>query len=327
MKTGPKDELISSDTGTQKESGIVLVVDLDGTLCRTDTLHEALLARIAAAPGTLLKLPAWLVQGRAALKVHLTNGGIVDPAMLPLNEDVVDTLRAARVAGRRTALVSASDVRQAEAVAAATGLFDEVHGTAGGCNLKGAAKAAFLAERFGRKGFDYIGDARADLPVWAAARKAITVGASPSLARAAEAANPAAEHLAPPAGRVRAMLKALRPHQWVKNLLIFLPMLAAHDLSAAGPVGLTFLAFCLVASAVYVINDLLDLAADRAHPRKRARPFAAGDLSAIDGAGLAGGLLLGALVLAGLAGSPLVFAMLGAYFAATLTYSVWLKRK
>lgn len=252
---------------------------------------------------------------------------LLDPATLPLNSDVIEALKTARREGRRTALVSASDARQVEAVSGATGLFDEAHGSSGDENLKGPAKAAFLTERFGEKGFDYMGDAQADLPVWAAAHRAITVGAPPALRQKADAANTRTTHISPPKTRARAMLRAMRPHQWSKNVLVFLPMLAAHDPSNIAAVVLTFLAFCLTASSVYVINDLLDLAADRAHPRKRTRPFAAGDLSALDGIGLAAGLLLSAIVLTALTANPAVFAILGLYFIATLAYSAWLKRK
>lgn len=306
---------------------VVLVADLDGTLCRTDTLHEALLGLIAKAPATVLKVPGWARSGKVKLKARVADQGLLDADDLPLNEDVITALKTARAEGRRTALVSASDERQVKAIAEATGLFDEAHGTAEGKNLKGAAKADFLTEHFGEKSFDYMGDAKADLPVWAAARKAITVGASTGLIREAEATNSNAEHLSPPVGRPKAMLKAMRPHQWSKNVLVFLPMFAAHDFSIFWPVLLTFLAFSMTASAVYIINDLLDLAADRAHPRKRLRPFAAGDLSALDGALMAGGLLLGALVLIALTGNPLVLAVLAIYFAATFAYSIALKRK
>lgn len=308
-------------------SDIVLVADLDGTLCRTDTLHEALLALVAKTPAVVLKIPGWMKDGKAALKARVADEGLLDANDLPLNEDVIAALKAARAEGRRTALVSASDERQVKAIAEATGLFDEVHGTAEGKNLKGKAKAEFLTEHFGKKAFDYIGDAKADLPVWAAARKAITVGAGSGLVREAEAANSNIEHLSPPVGRTKAMLKALRPHQWSKNVLVFLPMLAAHNFGALGSVILTFLAFCMTASAVYVMNDLLDLASDRAHPRKSKRPFAAGNLLASDGILMTAGLLIGAMVLALLSFNPMVFAVLGLYFMATLAYSVVLKRK
>jgi 4-hydroxybenzoate polyprenyltransferase len=319
--------LMGAETIPGGDSSAVLVVDLDGTLCRTDTLHEALLALVTGAPKALFKLLGALSQGRAALKAKLADQGVIDPAELPLNEAVLEILRTARAEGRSTALVSAADHRQVTAVAEATGLFDEAYGSAEGRNLKGAVKAAFLTQHFGTKNFDYIGDSRADLPVWSAARRAITVNASQSLRRAAAEANPSVSHIDPPKNAARTMARALRPHQWLKNVLLFLPVLAAHDLSKLLPVSLGFIAFCLTASAVYVINDLFDLAADRAHPRKKNRPFAAGDLSAATGLVMAGALLLAALILGLSTGNPSFLAVLGAYLVSTFVYSLWLKRK
>ncbi len=318
---------MTAEAETAADAEIVLVVDLDGTLSRTDTLHETLIGQVVRAPFSLLKLPGWIAEGRAGLKARLADEGILDPANLPLNEAVIESLQAARAAGRRTALVSAADHRQVTAIAEATGLFDEAYGTAEGKNLKGAAKAAFLTEHFGPKKFDYIGDSQADLPVWAAARRAITVGAGQGLKTAAAAANPDISHIDPPEGKQMAMLRALRPHQWVKNLLLFLPILAAHDLSGLFSVILGFMAFCLTASAVYVINDLVDLPSDRAHPRKCKRPFAAGDLTADTGLLMAGGLLVGALVLGLATGNPGFLGTLVLYLLATFAYSLWLKRK
>ena len=309
------------------DAAIALVVDLDGTLCRTDTLHEALLRLVAMDPAKLFRLPGWLAEGRAGLKAHLADLGVVDPEELPLNEAVLETLRTAREAGRRTALVSAADHRQVTAVAEATGLFDEAYGSAGGRNLKGAEKAAFLTQHYGPKMFDYIGDSKADLPVWESARQAITVQASPALRQAATGANANIAHIDPPARRGKAMLKALRPHQWSKNVLLFLPMLAGHEITKFPAVLLGFIAFCLTASAVYVINDLIDLPSDRAHPRKCKRPFASGALSASTGAVMAGLLLLGALILGLSTGNPAFIAMLGIYLISTFAYSLWLKRK
>ncbi|MEO1153541.1 MAG: UbiA family prenyltransferase [Pseudomonadota bacterium] len=321
------DPVFASSPPPRSDTNIVLVADLDGTLCRTDTLQEGLLALVIENPAVLLSLPGLLRKGRAALKTKVADQITLDASSLPLNPDVVGALETARASGRRTALVSAADARQVEAVATATGLFDEAHGTRADTNLKGPAKAAFLTERFGEKGFDYIGDAPADVPVWAAARQAITVGAGADMRRRAEAANANSLHISAPAGRIQPVLRALRPHQWSKNILVFLPMLAAHDLQSLNTVILTFLAFCLTASAVYVINDLLDLPADRAHPRKRNRPFAKGDLSALYGVGLATGLLIGAGLLVALTASFGVLAILSLYFTATLAYSAWLKRK
>lgn len=319
--------VMSTKTATKTGDGVVLVVDLDGTLCRTDTMHEAILNLVATDPIQLLKLPSWLMKGKAEFKASLADLGVLTAEALPLNEDVVEALQKARAEGRHTSLVSASDHRQVTAIAEATGLFDEAYGTADGRNLKGDEKARFLTERYGENGFDYIGDDPADVAVWTHARSAITVGAGDSLKRAAEAANPSTTHLSPPIGAGRPMLKALRPHQWSKNALLFLPLLAAHDFSALPSVLLGFVAFCLTASAVYVINDLMDLRADRAHPRKKFRPFAAGDLSARRGLLMAVVLLFLALIFGLMTGNLGFLAVMAAYFAATFAYSLWLKRK
>lgn len=310
-----------------QDRDIALVVDLDGTLSKTDTLHEALLALAASEPFTLFRFPAWLREGKANFKARIADRGVIDPTELPLNEAVVELIRTARDEGRTTALVSAADHRQVTAVAEALGLFDEAYGSAEGRNLKGAAKADFLNTHFGEKGYDYVGDSQADVPVWAASRQAVTVRADAKLRSAAEASNADALHIDPPSDRARAALRALRPHQWSKNALLFLPMVAAHDFSKLGVVVLGFLAFCLTASAVYVINDLVDLAADRAHPRKRQRPFAAGDLSAATGVVMAVALLSGAVVLGALTGTFVFIGTLLLYLAATFAYSLWLKSK
>lgn len=312
---------------TEDESQVVLVVDLDGTLCRTDTLHEALLDGLIRRPLDIFKWIGWLSDGKARFKARIADTHVLPADALPFNSEVVETIRAARAAGQRTALVSASDHRQVTAIAEQSGLFNEAYGSADGRNLKGAEKAAFLTARYGAKKFDYIGDAPADIPVWAAARTAITVGARASLRRAAETANPQTLHMDLPGNRTGAMLRALRPHQWSKNLLLFLPMFAAHDLSNVVPVLFGFLSFCLTASAIYIVNDLMDLPADRAHPRKSRRPFAAGDLSASSGLVMAVGLLMAALFLGLLTGQAMFLVVLALYLATTFLYSLYLKRK
>jgi 4-hydroxybenzoate polyprenyltransferase/phosphoserine phosphatase len=313
---------------------VTLVVDLDGTLSRVDTLHEAFLGHVAAAPGRLVEAVGWLRRGKAGFKRRLADERIANPRALPLDEEVLTLLRDARAAGRRTALVSAADQRQVDAVAAEIGLFDEAHGTGGPetgrVNLSGSAKADFLTRRFGRGGFDYVGDSRADLPVWRAARRAVTVGASARLRAAAERANPDARHLRPDAGGAKALrpyLRAMRPHQWAKNVLVFTPALAAHEPAALGPALAAFVAFSLIASSVYLFNDMLDLAADRAHPRKRARPFAAGDIPVAHGLVLAPLLALAAIAVALPFTPPLFLGVLAVYYVATFAYSMSLKRK
>lgn len=315
----------------------VLVVDLDHTLVRTDLLYETLFAGLSARPlATIAATLGALPRGRAALKAALANMAPQTPldiAGLPMNAAVLDHVRAARDAGRRTALVSASDARLVRAVAEHTGLFDEAHGSQDGVNLKGATKAAFLGDRFGPD-FEYLGDSPADLPVWERAGRAVTVGAPSGLRRAVARAASEAVHLEPRAGYLpfglsAAHLRALRPHQWLKNILVFLPPLAAHSTDPAIWLAAlaAFVAFSLTASSVYVLNDLLDLAADRAHPRKRRRPFAAGDVPIAHGLVMAPALLASALLVATLGASPPFLAVLAVYYVLTLVYSFDLKRR
>ena len=312
------------------ESGMVLVSDLDGSLIASDMLYETFWSACAQSWLTPFAAVKALATGKAALKADLASRSNVDVTKLPYNSEVVAMLAAWREKGGRTALVTASDQRLAQAVADHLGVFDEVHGSDGSHNLKGPNKAAFLRERYGDTGFEYIGDSPADLPVWAEAERAVTVGASPALRGKVEkvAAKQAPLHLASPSGGAAPLLKTLRPHQWLKNLLVFLPMLMAHDFSAATFVTslVAFISFSLVASSVYVLNDLLDLDADRAHVRKRNRPFASGKLKLQTGTWLAPLLLLSGASLAAVVG-PAFFGVLSIYYLLTLAYSLDLKRR
>ncbi|MEM6906616.1 MAG: UbiA family prenyltransferase, partial [Pseudomonadota bacterium] len=302
-----------------------LVVDLDDTLVRTDLLFEGLLTHLGQQPGDLRRLPGWLASGKAGFKRRLAERASPEIETLPLNSDVVAQIEASRAVGQRVVLVTASDQIYADQVAEMLGLFDEVHGSDGQRNLGGAEKARFLEERFGRGGYDYIGDSKRDLPVWAAGRHAYTVGRAQRLS---VSAGGEVKPLGGPSPR-GAWLRAIRPHQWLKNALIAVPMLTAFQLEATtlAMVLVAFVCFSLTASSVYLINDLLDLADDRRHPRKSKRPFAAGDLGIRDGLFLAAGLIVSAFSLA-LAAMPLGFiAVLGIYYAATFAYSLALKRR
>lgn len=308
-----------------------LVLDLDGTVSRTDTLVESILRLAARAPLTLLALlPLLLTTGRAAFKQRIAHAAHLDPASLVYNEDVLDLARTARAAGRPVVLVTAADGEVANAVAAHLGLFDEVHASDGNTNLKGAAKADFLVERFGTGAFDYAGDATADLPVWQAAARAYVVMPDATLAR--QAASVAADMQvlgSRPTNRKRltTWARALRLHQWSKNVLVFVPVFLAHRFDRATILhgAIAFLAFSLCASSVYLLNDLLDLPHDRLHASKRKRPFASGMLSV----NTAPSVILGSLI----AGFGLALAlpfrfmiMLAAYYTCTLTYSLAMKR-
>ena len=311
-----------------EDRALPLVVDLDGTLTRSDTLVEALLRLAREQPLALLRAAFALRRGRAAFKARIARLTALDPSSLPLNNELVAWLRGEAARGRPLILATASNRQVAQTLADRVGLFTEVLASDGQRNLKGPAKAAALVERFGQGGFDYVGDSHADLPVWAAARHAIIVG-GPHLVRAAgQVATVACVFT--PAPRLPALWRALRPHQWAKNLLVFLPLLAAHQVSdprGLFATGLAFLAFSLTASAVYLLNDLLDLDADRRHPRKSHRPFAAGDLPLAWGLALTPLLLLTAGAISVLGLPPAFGALLAGYVILTSAYSLDFKRR
>lgn len=318
---------LASPTGAP-ESARPLCVDLDGTLLSTDSLEESAVAAMANAPLTLLRLPLWLAAGKAVLKRELATRWRFDPATLPYSPAVIEHLKAERAAGRRLVLCTAADRRIAEAIAAHLGIFDEVIASDGERNLRGPAKAAALVARFGPQGFDYMGNDATDHPVWAAAATALVANAAPSVQRDAAARHRVGAILGdPPRREGRALLRAIRPHQWVKNLLCLVPPVAAGDwwgaASWGGAIGI-MLAFCAVASAIYLLNDLSDLAADRAHPRKRLRPFASGALSIRTGLAGALGLLLAGTALAAALGALLPVL---AYLALSLAYNAGLKEQ
>jgi 4-hydroxybenzoate polyprenyltransferase len=308
------------------QSAPPLCVDLDGTLLRSDLLLESTLALLAQRPWLLFALPWWLLRGKAHLKRQVASRVTLDPATLPYDERVLDLLRAS--AGRHRVLCTASDEGLVRPLAEHLGCFDEVMASDGQRNLSGANKARALVQRFGERGFDYAGNGPVDLAVWAHARRALVVNAGPALATAAARRCEVEQHWPAQGGGLRAWLRALRLHQWLKNLLVFIPLLASHRFLESGALVASasgFLAFGLCASGVYLLNDLLDLPNDRLHPRKRQRPFAAGTLSLLHGALLAPLLALAGLGLAWWA-EPRFAAVLAAYYLLTLGYSLQLKR-
>ncbi len=308
----------------------VLAVDLDGTLIRSDLLHESLLQYLHHQPWSSWRTALWLVQGKAVLKQQLAQRAEIDPAGLPYHTDFLAWLQTQHQSGRRLLLCTAADQRLAQVVAAHCGVFEAVLASDGQTNLDGPRKAQALVQRFGLGGFDYAGNADSDVVVWQAARQAIVVNASARLLAQAQAQTGVQVErvFASTPGTLRHWPHMLRLHQWLKNLLLFVPLLAAHQLppgSAWGSLWLAFVAFSLCASSVYICNDLLDLESDRKHPRKRQRPFAAGALPVWLGLLLAPLLALASLLLA-LTVGPAFAAWLALYLALTLAYSWWLKR-
>ncbi len=313
---------------THDTAEAALAIDLDGTLVRTDLLIESVLQLVARHPLALFALLGWLFLGRAGLKRRVAERVAVDAARLPYEPRVLELARAARAAGREVVLATAAARPHAEAVAAHLGCFDRVLATGEGRNLSARHKAAALVALYGERGFDYAGNARADAAVWRLARGAIVVNPLPGAARAARAAAVVLETVDTRAPRGASLVRALRPHQWAKNLLVALPLVTAHrlgDPAALAHAAAAFVVLCLVASAAYVVNDLVDLPHDRAHPSKRRRPFAAGALP-LQLALVAAPLLFVAGVAGAVALSLPFAAMVLGYFALTLAYSFALKR-
>jgi 4-hydroxybenzoate polyprenyltransferase/phosphoserine phosphatase len=307
---------------------IPLCVDLDGTLILTDVLQESLVLALKRRPWLLILLPLWLGRGRAHMKRKLAGHIAPDVATLPLNRPLVEYLRKQREAGRRLILVTAADRQIADRVAEHTGLFSEVMASEGTINLAGVNKGDALARRFGSRQFDYAGNEGRDLQVWSQARRAIVVGPGRLARRAAEVCE-VERTITPPGPGFGPWRRALRVHQWAKNLLLFVPLLGAHawsDGARLRPTLLAFVVFCLGASSVYILNDLLDLESDRHHGSKRFRPFATGEIP-IPLGGAALGLLFVLAVALALFCLPLSFtAVFAGYYLLTLLYSGLLKR-
>jgi 4-hydroxybenzoate polyprenyltransferase len=307
---------------------IPLVVDLDGTLLRSDLLLECASYVLAETPLRAFGPLSALRKGRAGLKASLARAAELDISNLPWNRAMLSRISVARTAGRKVFLATAAHRDLAEAVASHLDLFDGVFASDESTNLRGASKAELLVAHFGERGFDYAADATVDWPVWERARRAILVEASPALVRRAQKYLPDAETVGTRAPRLKLYVRAIRAHQWAKNLLLFVPMLAAHRVDAAmlGRTVLAFLAFSLCASSVYVLNDLVDLRRDRAHPTKRNRPFAAGTIPVLHGFALAPSLLIAAMLIT--LALPMQFAaVLACYYTLTFAYSLHIKRK
>ncbi|MGH8321941.1 MAG: UbiA family prenyltransferase [Gammaproteobacteria bacterium] len=308
-------------------SDIPLCVDLDGTLIRTDLLMESALQLLHKNPLNLFRFMVWTTKGKAHLKRQIASRTRFDAAYLPYNTEFLEWMRQT-ANGRELVLCTASDQLLAEAVAGHVGGFQLVLGSDGNHNLSGVNKAMALSKRFGERGFDYAGDNWKDLPVWQCARRAIVVNASRRFVRAAGHVCEVECVIEKKRPYIVQWRKALRLHQWIKNTLVFLPLLAGHrlfNMHDALMVTGSFLSFGLLASATYVINDLLDLDSDRHHPRKLNRPFAAGTLPLSHG--LIAGPILGviALYLAYLL-SGLFTLVLLLYLVLTLGYSFRWKR-
>ena len=317
---------VTPATETTCSAKSVLCVDLDGTLISGDVLWECILSLSKTNPLCLFLMPYWLLRGKANLKRRLARRAGINVANLPYRPEVLRFLRSERQAGRKLVLVTASEEELADSVAHYLGIFDRVYGSDGKDNLKGKTKAGFLRREFADTGFEYIGNSSADLKVWRVAKAGYVVG-DESLCQQASAVTEIRGVFPAPRAAMTTWFHALRGHHWFKNLLLFLPLALAHKihLHTIIPTVLGFLLFGMCASAIYVLNDLLDLHSDRDHPWKRKRPIAAGEISIPEGLFIAVGLLVFVLPCSFLLNRNFGFLMAG-YAALTMWYSVHLKK-
>ncbi|MCB8878163.1 UbiA family prenyltransferase [Acidisoma silvae] len=315
---------ITNDPSPVASDATPLCVDLDGTLVRTDLLVEGLVS-LFTSRRAVNALPSLLTLNRAILKQRVAELANIDVTILPYNEELIAYLIEQKTIGRRLILVTAADETLARAVASHLGIFDLVLSSDGKTNLKGKKKARLLVDYFGKGAFDYAGNDRNDLVVWSEARRAIVVNAKGQVQSKVRKLDDVDFRFASRASVFRYALKALRPHQWCKNVLVFVPMIMAHAVENRTTwlhAFAMFLAFCAMASCIYLLNDISDLAADRRHPRKCRRPFASGRL------GLPIGLMLA--VLCGVLGFSLALSVGGqviilVYAAISVAYSLGLK--
>jgi 4-hydroxybenzoate polyprenyltransferase len=308
---------------------VPLCVDLDGTLLRSNSLYEAVAALARQNPLWLLLVPVWLLRGQAYLWCQVANRVRLNPQSLPYRHELIAWLSKHR-GEREIVLVTGASQRVAEEIALHLGLFDKVFGTSDSVHLTGPNKQRALIACFGERGFDYVGDSSADLSVWRSARRSFCVTKASGISRQISRENLEVEALnfdTVPRSPVKIAAKLMRIHQWLKNALVLVPIVTSHRITLDGLTksALTVAAFCCCASATYIINDLLDLEADRRHPTKRNRPIAAGVVSIPAAFSVSAILLLAAIGISLLL--PLAAAVVVAlYFAITLAYSGWIKK-
>jgi 4-hydroxybenzoate polyprenyltransferase/phosphoserine phosphatase len=302
-----------------------LVLDVDGTFLKTDMLLETFWAGLGQDPMRTLGAAIRHFRQPQVLKAELAEIAPLRTDLLPVHQDIADLALQSRLAGREVVLASASDHSLVARLASDYGFSEEVFASDRSCNLKGPAKAQALVEAFGEAGFDYAGNDGVDMAVWEHADNALVVGHVPTARTLAARGQNVVEY--PGGYSWRGVIKAMRPHQWVKNVLLLLAMIAAHrfDLETLLPILLGIVAFSAAASSIYIVNDLLDLEADRLHPTKCNRPFASGLVPISVGMAVFGGLALLALGIA-ITLNWAFFGVVVLYMILSLAYSLKLKR-
>ncbi len=312
-----------------KMDDLPLCVDLDGTLLKSDLLIESLFGLLGKNLFYIFVIPIWLLRGKAHVKHELAMRTRIDVSTLPFRESLLDYIKFRREQGQPLILATSANEIFAKQVAQHLAVFDDVIASTRSRNLSGDAKAQVLIERYGEKAFDYAGNSRDDLIVWKSARHAIVVDAGSGISARALACASVTQTFDERPALLSDYLKAMRVHQWLKNFLVFVPLIAGHEITNLPLVFqsvLGFISFCLCASSAYLVNDFLDLRADRLHPSKRERPFAAGEVPLDKGLFLALVLIVIAFAIAFMLSTRFA-AVLGAYCGITITYSIYFKNR
>lgn len=306
-----------------------ICVDCDGTLLNTDLLHEALFRLMRQAFFSIFLIPIWIVKGKANLKMQVASRVSIDAKLLPYNNALLNYLEIEKKKGHELVLATASPLKFAEAIKVHTGIFTSVVATEDNINMSGLNKAIRLVDLFGEKGFIYAGNDSNDFDVWRHASGAVVVNAPKSYIPRVNSLCPVIKYLPAKPIEIVEYFKELRVHQWLKNILIFLPILAAHkvnEIELLNNAILAFFAYCFCASSVYILNDLLDLPSDRSHPRKKNRPFALGSIPISHGVIIIPVLLILAII-ASVKVSEVFLIVIAGYYLTTMIYSLSLKNK
>ena len=319
---------VQSSTTVAVGNAVPFCVDLDGTLVQTDTLFEAVLSLIRTRPVLCFLLPFWLLGGKAHFKTKVYRAAQLDVSDLPYRSDVLRLIGECQNSGQPIVLATAAPKEFANAVAEHMQCFSSVIATEPHRNLRGTSKAEALTEEFGSQGFDYVGNDASDLAVWRQARSATVVSSSAAFVDRVRRNTPVSRVIQDVPHSWLTYIEAMRLHQWAKNVLIFVPLIAAHrllELTLLVDACIAFLSFGLTASAGYLFNDLLDLTADRAHPTKSSRPLASGKMPIKNGILFMATLLVSGLTLSLAVSLPFFFWMV-TYLVITVSYTIWLKR-
>ena len=320
---------ISSPPGGTGKVAEFLCVDLDGTILIGDSFWESFLSLVGAHPWYVFLIPFWLLRGKAALKHEISRRVRLNVSTLPVREELIEFLRQQKLSGRQLILATGADRKIAAGVAEHFGFFDVVLASDGATNLTGERKKEAIREVVRGSSFDYVGNAKDDIPSWNAASTAILVGPSPGLLETVKKTSAVGGIIKSSTNYWGSLGRSLRPEHWIKNLLVFVPIVMAHELHDGVKlmhVVVTFMSFSLCASGVYLLNDLFDLEADRLHPKKKLRPLASGALPVQMGLISAPLLMLAGFLVAAQLPTKLVLGTVFVYTAATTLYSTYVKR-